>query len=120
MTSPGPLGPGRAATWHATKGSRRAIMVATGDGAVHRPSRPPRPTERYFGITTSNVFGPLLTVVLIPDLAGSAYLAGTSTIFGAPLALPCAWAMNLPVAWPFPATVSTPMLTSPRGTFCSL
>src|SRR5262249_22977487 len=81
--------------------------------------RRPTPALDHRGITISNVFAPLLMVVLIPDLAGSAYFAGTSMIRGAPLALPSAWAMNFPIAWPLPASVSTARLTSPKGTFCN-
>src|SRR5262249_54857542 len=60
--------------------------------------------------------GPLLIVVLSPDLTGSAYFSGTSIKLTLPLALPWDWAMILPIAWPLPAAVFTAMWTSPNGT----
>src|SRR5262249_46452108 len=98
------------------RGHRRCDAIAARRAWPRRTAGPHH--GGHFGMTTLNVFAPLLTVVLIPDLAGSRYWAGMSTALGAPLALPWDWAIILPIAWPLPATVSTAMLTSPRGTFC--
>src|SRR5260221_13583715 len=72
----------------------------------------------HFLMTTSYVLGPLLIVVWTPEVVGSKYLEGMSMIFGTGIfSFVWARAIIFPFSSPFPASVLTPMFTSPTGTF---